>query len=228
MSKKKEVNTSDGFEVVEGALSKTEQYIEENRKSLTIIILAIAAVVGVYLGYQKFYLEPKEDSAKSDMFMAQKHFEQDSFALALEGDFEYLGFLNIIDDYGATKSANLAHAYAGICYLRLGQFEEAVEYLEKFDGNDRLFAPVALGATGDAYVELGELDKGVSYYEKASRYSENELTTPIYLFRAGLVYEEVGEFKKALDSYEKIAYQFPSSEEAKEIKKYIAAVKMKL
>lgn len=228
MSKKKEVNTNDGFEVVEGALSKTEQYIEENRKSLTIIILAIAAVVGVYLGYQKFYLEPKENSALSEMFMAQQYFEQDSFALALEGDFEYLGFLDIIDDYGATKSANLAQAYAGICYLRLGQFEEAVEYLEQFDGSDRLFTPVALGATGDAYVELGELIKGASYYEKAANYTNNELTTPLYLFRAGMVYEELGEYKKALDSYEKIAFQFPSSEEAKEIEKYITAVKMKL
>lgn len=227
MSKKK-VDTNDGFEAVEGALSKTEQYIEENRKSLTVIILAIAAVVGVYLGYQKFYLEPKEDSAKSEMFMAEKFFEQDSFALALDGDMEFSGFLQIIDEYGATKSANLAQAYAGMCYLRLGQYEEAIEYLEKFDGNDRLFAPVALGATGDAYVELGEYDKAISYYQKAAAYTENKLTSPIYLFKTGIVLEEMGKFDKALECYEKIAYQFPASDEAREIKKYIAAVKMKM
>lgn len=228
MSKKKEIDTKDGFESVEGALSRTEQYIEENRKSLTIIILAIAAVVGVYLGYQKYYLEPKENKAQSSMYIAEQYFEQDSFRLALEGDLEFDGFLTIIDDYGATKSANLAHAYAGICYLRMGDFENAVEYLEKFDGSDRLFAPVALGATGDAYVELGELAKGASYYEKAANYTVNELTTPIYLFRAGLVYEEMGEYKKALDAYEKIALQYPSSEEGNQIQKYISAVKMKL
>lgn len=228
MSKKKEIDTKDGFESVEGALSRTEQYIEENRKSLTIIILAIAAVVGVYLGYQKYYLEPKENKAQSSMYIAEQYFEQDSFRLALEGDLEFDGFLTIIDDYSATKSANLSHAYAGICYLRMGDFENAVEYLEKFDGNDRLFAPVALGATGDAYVELGELEKGASYYEKAANYTVNELTTPVYLFRAGLVYEEMGDYKKALDTYEKVALQYPASDEGKEIQKYISAVKMKL
>lgn len=228
MSNKKEVNNSDGFEAVEGALTKTEQYIEENRKSLTIIILAIAAVVSVYLGYQKFYLEPKEVKAQADMFGAERFFEQDSFLLALEGDGEYYGFLDIIDNYGATKSANLAHYYVGVSYLRLGQFEEAVDFLEQFDGNDRLVAPVALGATGDAYVEMGDYQKGVSFYEKAAGYTVNELTTPLYLLKAGKVYEELGEYKKAVESYEKIALEFPKSEESREIQKYISAAKMKL
>ncbi len=228
MSKNKEVVKEDGFEAVESALSKTEVYIEENRKSLTIIILAILAVVVIYLLYQRYYLKPKEDEAQANMYMAERYFQQDSFLLALEGDGQDLGLLDIIDDFGATRSANLARYYAGISCLRLGQFEEAIEHLEKFDGNDRLVAPIALGATGDAYVELGEYQKGVSYYEKAANYTKNELTTPIYLLKAGMVYEEMNEFKKALDSYEKIATNFPSSNEAKEIDKYITAVKMKL
>ena len=43
MSKKKATN-SDQFEQVENALSKTEHYIEENQKSLTIIVLAIIVI----------------------------------------------------------------------------------------------------------------------------------------------------------------------------------------
>jgi tetratricopeptide (TPR) repeat protein len=228
MSKNTNANSHDGFEAVEVALSKTEKYIEDNRKSLTIIIVAIAAVVGGYLGYKKFYLEPKEKEAQSEMFMAERYFEQDSFKLALEGDGQYPGFLDIIDDYGFTKSANLSNYYAGICYLRLGEFNDAIDNLEQFDGNDRLVAPVALGATGDAYVELGELKKGVKYYMKASKLNQNEMTSPIYLLKAGFVYEEIGEAQKAIDAYEIIKYKFPNSDEAKEIEKYIEAAKMKL
>jgi hypothetical protein len=122
MSKDKKEHS--GFETVEEALSKTELYIEQNRKSLTIIIIAIAAVVGIYFAYRNFYLVPKEDNAQADMFMAEFYFEQDSFLLAVEGDQTNAGFIDIIDDYGMTKTANLANYYAGICYLKLGQFEK--------------------------------------------------------------------------------------------------------
>jgi len=228
MSKNKKKQGQDGFENVEVALSKAEIYIEQNQKSLTIIILAIVAVVGLYMGYKRFYLEPKEKEAQSEMFIAEKYFEIDSFAIALEGDGQYLGFIDIIDEYGATKTANLANYYAGISYLRLGEYENAVEYLEDFDGNDRIVAAIALGATGDAYSELGEIKKAISYYEKASSYTENRLTTPAYLKKAGILYEELGQYKKAISTYKDIKKQFPDSEEAIDIQKYISGAELKL
>lgn len=227
MSKKSNAQ-HDGFEAVENALSRTEKYIEENRKSLTIIIIAILAVVGGFLGYRNFYLTPKESEAQSEMFMAEKYFEIDSFQLALEGDGQNLGLLDIIDDYAATKSANLAQYYAGISYLRLGEYEEAINYLEDFDASDRIISVVALGATGDAYVELGDFDKGLTYYEKAAGLNSNELLSPVYLFKAGLVQEKLGNYKKAVASYKKIKTDFPKSDEAREIDKYITAAELKM
>lgn len=228
MSKTKKQENHDSFEAVENALSKTEQYIEDNRKSLTIIILAIAVVVGGYLSYQRFYLAPQETEAQEQMFMAERYFEQDSLRLALNGDGTFYGMLEIIDEFGATKSANLAHYYTGICFLRLGEYEDAIEYLKQFDANDRLVSAVATGAIGDAYVELEEYSKGVSYYEKAASKNSNELTSAIYLKKAGIVYEELGENKKALEAYQKIKQDYPNSEEGKEIDKYIAGAKLKL
>lgn len=228
MSKIKNQENQDSFEAVENALSKTEQYIEDNRKSLTIIILAIALVVGGYLSYQRFYLAPQEIESQEQMFMAERYFEQDSLRLALDGDGTFYGMLDIIDEFGATKSANLAYYYAGISYLRLGEFEDAIEYLKQFDSNDRLVSTVATGAIGDAYVELEEYAKGVSYYEKAASQNSNELTSAIYLKKAGVVYEELGDYKKALVAYEKIKQDYPNSEEGKEIEKYIAGAKLKL
>ena len=228
MSKDKKHEGQDNFEAVENALSKTEQYIEDNRKSLTIIILVIALVVGAYLSYQRFYLAPQEIEAQAEMFMAERYFEQDSLFLALEGDGTFYGMLDIIDEFGATKSANLAHYYTGISYLRLGQFEEAIEYLKQFDANDRLVSTVALGAIGDAYVELEEYNKGVAYYEKAIAKNSNELTSAIYLKKAGYVYEEIGNYKKAVAAYETIKKDYPKSDEAREIDKYISAAKLKL
>jgi tetratricopeptide (TPR) repeat protein len=227
MAKKKKT-TDHGLENVENVLSKTEKYIEENQKSLTIIVIVIAAIIAGYLGYKKLFLEPTELEAQAEMYVAEKYFEADSFRLALEGDGSYLGFIDIIDEYGITKCANLAKYYAGICYLNLGEYEEAIENLKKFDSDDVLIASVAMGAIGDAYVELGQLEKGLEFYLKAAERKKNDFTSAVYLKKAGLIYEEMGDFKKALEVYEKIESQFPKSEESRDIEKYITSVKIKM
>ncbi len=227
MSKKKET-TEAGFQTVENALSRTEQYIEENQRSLTIIVLAIVVVVGGYLGYKKLYLEPNNEEAIAAMFYAQHYFEQDSFRLALEGDGANYGFLDIIDEYGMTKSGNLAQLYTGICYYKLGQYEDAIDYLKKYDSNDILYSTMALGAIGDSYVELEDLETAVSFYVKAAQRKKNEVTTPIYAKKAGLAYEELKEYKKALECYEIIRKEYPQSEEGRDIERYITAVRMKI
>jgi len=228
MSKKNLEEHSTGFETVEHALSKTEQYIEENKKSLTIIVVAIVVVVGGYLLYRKVLLAPKETEAQSQIFRAEQYFEQDSFRLALEGDGDALGFIDVIDEYGITKTANLAHYYAGISYLRLGEYEDAVEHLKQFDSNDKLVSVIALGVLGDAYVEMGDYDKAITFFEKAAYKNKNEFTSAIYLKKAGLAYEAIEDYSKAITVYERIQKKYPRSDEARDIEKFIQAAKMKI
>ncbi len=210
---------------VENALTRTEQYIEENQKSLMIIVAAIIVIVGGYLGYQRFLVTPQEKEASAQMFMAERYFEQDSFRLALNGDGMNYGFLDIIDEYGITKSANLASYYAGISYLNLGEYEEAIDYLKDFDSSDEMVGPVSIGAMGDAHVELGEYDKALNMYKKAASKASNEFLSPIYLMKAGILYEEIGEYDKALEVYQEIEKEYKESREGRQIEKYIARVK---
>ena len=223
---KKKVSNQDQFESVENALSKTEHYIEENQKSLTIIILAIVIIIGGYLGYKRFVVAPQETEALSQMWMAEQYFASDSFNLALNGDGNYLGFLNIIDDYSITKSANLSYYYSGICYLHLGQFENAIEYLKKFESDDKMVAPIAYGAIGDAYLELNNLNDALIFYKKAANDFINDFTTPIYLLKVGFVYEQLGEYDEALKAYKRIESEFPNSTEGRQIEKYIAQTEL--
>ncbi|HYX09078.1 MAG TPA: tetratricopeptide repeat protein [Bacteroidales bacterium] len=226
MSKKKKEDAPELVEGVENALSRTEQYIEENQKSLTIIVAAIIIIVGGYLGYKRFIVTPKEAEAQSQMFMAEKYFEMDSLNLALNGDGNYLGFLDIIDDYGITSAANLANYYAGISYLHLGQYQQAIDYLKDFDANDEMIGPIAYGAIGDAYVELGDLEQGVTFYEKAANKGGNEFVTPIYLMKAGEVYENLEKYQKALEAYQRIEKDYKQTSEGRQIEKYITRVKL--
>ena len=228
MAKNKKSAAEEPIEGVENLLGKTEHYIEENQKSLTIIVAVIVVVVLGYLGYRNLYVAPMEKEARSQMYMAESYFEQDSFYLALYGDGNFFGFLDIIDEYGVTKSANLAHYYAGISFLRMNEYSNAIENLTRFDSRDRLLSAVALGAIGDAYVEMEEPETGVTFYTKAAKRRANNFTSPYFWMKAGIIYEELGKFNRALEAYETIKSDYPETTEGRDIEKYIARVQTKL
>lgn len=201
---------------------KVEHFYQNNQKNIITALVVIAVLVLGYIGYKKLYIEPKEKEAQKEVFMAQKYFEIDSFDLALKGNGTFKGFTDIASEYSGTKVGNLAHYYAGICHLRKGEFQDAVDQLEDFSTNNQLIAPLAEGAIGDAYVELGDLDKGVKHYIKAAKMNSNKLTSPIFFKKAGLVYEDQKSYGDAVDAYTAIKNSYPDAQEAQDIDKYIA------
>ncbi|HIE73562.1 MAG TPA: tetratricopeptide repeat protein [Flavobacteriales bacterium] len=214
--------TDKQFAQIEETLTKTEQYIEDNQKSLTVIVGAIVAIVAIYFGFTNFYLEPLEQEAHADMYMAEIYFEKDSFNLALNGDGQYLGFLDIADEYGLTNAGNLANYYAGLCYLHTAQFEDAIEYLSDFSSDDIILSTLALGCIGDAYLELEDNSSALKYYEKAADNASNDFTTPRYLMKQAIVLEMDEEYEDALEMYNQIKEDYSKSQIAQDIDKYIA------
>eukprot|EP01029_Cantina_marsupialis_P005459 TRINITY_DN159520_c0_g2_i1.p1 TRINITY_DN159520_c0_g2~~TRINITY_DN159520_c0_g2_i1.p1 ORF type:complete len:258 (-),score=43.53 TRINITY_DN159520_c0_g2_i1:1194-1886(-) len=226
MSKNKNNQVSeDNFENLEEALSRTEQYIEKNQKKLTSIAFVVIVVAVAIFAYQKYYRTPLEEKAQNQLFQAQRYFEQDSFKLALNGDENYPGFVEITEEFGSTTAGNLSQYYAGISYLRIGEYQNAIDFLESFSSDDFILSALAKAAIGDAYMELGKNDKAASNYMSASSINTNVFTTPIYLQKAGLAYEMMGEYNKALSAYEKIEKDFAKSAEARDIEKYITRAK---
>jgi len=223
MAKKEE--NSQGLKNVEETLTRTEQFLETNYKSLLMVLGVLVALVGLfYLG--KIYLGKRDTEAKPQMHQAERWLEMDSLKLALNGDGNYLGFIDIADTYKMTKSGNLAKYGAGICYLHLGQYEDAIDYLSKYSIKDKVIGSVATGATGDAYVELGDLDKGIAKYIEAADMAKNSFNTPIFLMKAGQIYELQQKYDEALKLYERIRNEYPESTEGTTIDKYIARVKL--
>ena len=215
--------TAEVFETLDTTANKTEEWVVKYQNIIFGFIGIIALGVLGYLGYQNFILEPKEQEAVSELNQAQYYFElavnsieSDSlYRRALNGGEGKYGFLDIIENYQGTPAAKLATYSAGMSYLNLKEYDNAILYLDRFNASDVLLSALAKGAIGDAYAQLGSPDKAYDYYLQAAEVSENMYSTPKYLYKAALLGAENGKIKQAISFLERIENDYPKSEEAR-------------
>jgi TolA-binding protein len=219
MSKQHKSQT-DPEQSVERTLSTAEQFMEKNKNSLLYIVGALVLIVGGYFVYAKLYKEPLQEEALGQMFVAEQYFRADSFALALNGDGNAYGFMEIKQQY-AGNAGKIVDFYIGVCQLHLNQYAEAIESLKNYSGNDELVAARALCCIGDAYWAQGDLQSAHDYFLKAANYRDNDYT-PQYLLKVAFVCEESGNTAEALNVYERIKTEYSQTTEGREVDKYIA------
>ena len=212
---------------VEDALTQSEAFLIKYKNAIIGGVVAVIIIVAGFIMYKNLYAEPREEKAQAALFKGQEYFEQDAFEQALNGDsIGYTGFLKVADDYSGTKAANLAKAYAGICYAQLGKYEEAVKMLDSFNGKDQMVAPAILGAAGNCYAQLGQLDKAASTLLSAADKADNNTLSPIFLIQAGEILVKQGKYGDAVNAYTKIKDKYFQSYQAMDIDKYIEQAKL--
>ncbi len=215
-------------------LQGIQLFYEMNKKMITYVGGGLVVLIGAFVFYKFSYLPDKEKEAANEIFWAQNYFERDSFNIALKGGYTIMapegqkvmmGFEAVADEFSMTRTGSLANYCAGICLLRTGKYEAAIERLQQYSGEDALITPISIGAIGDCYMELNKTDDAIKFYLKAAEKGSNSFTTPIYLKKAGLAYEIKSNFGEALNIYERIKKEYGKSAEGKEIETDIAKVK---
>lgn len=213
------------------AMTKTELFFEENGKKITIAIIALFVVAAALFGYKSLVMDPTEDRAAETMYPAQVLFESPmpDYRVALEGDAATVGFLDVIKNYGSTTSGNLANHYAGICYLKLGDFDNALKYLKAYKAGKGAPAEIVqaqnIALQGDVAVETGNYSSAVELFKQAANVSENPLTSPMYLRKAGMAAQVAGDVAGAVTLYESVISLYPTSVEAKTAEKHLGTIK---
>ena len=207
-------------EVLQEKVMGFETWLEKHPKTIFGIVAVLLLGVAGYFGFN-YYKSSQDAEAQREMFQAVYYFEADSLKLALNGDGNNLGFIDIIDEYKFSNAANLAHFYAGVCYMKQGNYDAAVLYLQDYSSSDLLVQPRAYSLIGDANMELGKFEDAVTYYNKAANYEPNKFYTPTYLMKAAVAYEKLNQNDKAKETYDKIITEFWDSAE------YQNAVKLK-
>ena len=212
---------------VEDALTKSEAFLIKNKKAIIGGVVAVIIIVAGFIMYKHLYAEPREEKAQAALFKGQELFEQDQYEKALNGDsIGFVGFLKVADQFSGTKAANLAKAYAGICYAHLNKYDEAIKYLNEFDGADQMVGPAMLAAAGNCYAQLDQLDKAVSSLLKAADKADSNTLSPIYLLQAGEILVKQGKYDDAVKAYTQIKDKYFQSYQAMDIDKYIEQAKL--
>ncbi|NLX65859.1 MAG: tetratricopeptide repeat protein [Bacteroidales bacterium] len=220
--KTKESKAQKNFENIGEALTTSEQFLENNQKAIVTGLLIVIALVGAFLAYHYLHKTPRIEKAQADLFRGERYFQNGEDSLALFGNGnDYIGFESIITRYKGTKTADLACAYAGISYSRIGNNEKALDYLKKFKGGDLLITPSVTGAIGDIYMNMGEADQAITNYLKAAKEADNEMLTPLYLKKAGEVYLSKADYDKAIEIFTQIKETYLNAPESREADKFI-------
>ncbi|MFN8342696.1 MAG: tetratricopeptide repeat protein [Cyclobacteriaceae bacterium] len=228
MAKKEESKDAlENVEVLQEKFISIEHWIETNPKIVFGILGALVLVVGGYFGYG-YYKDSQNAQAQKEMFQAIRYFEKyietdnDSLNLALKGDGNNLGLVDIVNDYSITDAANLANFYAGVIYMKQGNYELARLYLEDFSSSDLLVQARAYSLIGDANMEQKKYDEAARYYSKAADYKPNKFFSPIYLMKLALAYEKLEQSDKAIKTYQRVIDEYFDSSEVQNAKRYKA------
>ncbi|MCE3281973.1 MAG: hypothetical protein K0Q66_710 [Chitinophagaceae bacterium] len=204
------------------AVNSLDAFWKKNQKIITYVAIGAIVIIGGWYAYQQYVVKPKEQKAQDAIFSAQNYFGIDSFQLALNGRGTERGFLYVIKNYGGTKTGELARYYAGISYLKLQDFDNAIKYLKDYDTDSKMIQMLAWGGLADAYSEKNNRSKAIELYKKAGRhFPEEEARSSEYLFRAALLLEIENKPNDAVELYTELKEKFPRTEKGSQADRYI-------
>ena len=213
-------------EQVTTAVSGVEEFFKKNQKWIEWALIALLVVIFGIFAVNRWVVAPARAEAQGQMFQAERLFDEGNFEAALNGDGNNLGFNDIISNYGK-KAGKSVYLYAGLCNLNLGNNEEAIAQLKKYNVKDNVMMGRAYCTIGDAYSNLKDYANALSFYKKAAALDEQNPFNANYLLKAALVCEETGDTDAALKLYKEIETKYPQTLEGVDVQKYISRIENK-
>ena len=211
----KKTNQEETIVNVDELYSKSEQFVDKNRKQLTLGLGGAAALILIVIGYSSLVVAPKNTAAEEAAFMAEHYFAKDSADLAMLGDGLNAGLEEILSDHSGTPAAARAAFELGIMHRDAARFDEAVDAFNQAGFSDDVFGPLTDANIGDCLVELGDLEGAEGHFASAASRAASGLAakalSPMCSYKRALVLIELGNEDKARGVLEDLAEDFPNS-----------------
>ena len=209
--------------------NKAVSVFNENKTTILAIVIGVVVVIASLIGYN-VYSQNQEQEAQNLLATAEGYYSEGDYDKALNGDdFELTyGFVSIANDYSGTEAGNLAIYYASVSSFKLGNIEDALDYISRYDAPDGILGVGAISFHAKLYLANGSLEKAAETFVKAANWDVNDTTTPFNLYKAAETFYELENMDKASELVDQILNDYPGSEEATSTQKLqgmIAAAK---
>ena len=205
------------------AIAKAQDFWTRYQKQITVVLAVVVLAVGGWYAYKNFIVKPNTEKAVDAMYKAEEYYRMDSLQKALNGDGINWGFVRVIKEYGGTDAGNLARLYAGDCYLRTGDFNNAVKQLKEYSTSDEMYQARAYKLLADAYSELGKNEEAIANYKKAANHFTADINNSAeYLYMAASLAEKTGKNNEAIELLKEIKDKYPGTNGANEADKSLA------
>ena len=202
-------------------------FYDENKNLVIGGLIAFLALIVLVIGYF-VYQHQQQQEAEEHLARIISVYERGDYEQALQGTGDRLGLIDISEQYGRTRSGNLATYYAADSYYRLDQYEEALEFFSRYSKDRDLLGASAIAAEASIFEDQDDFEEAGDRYRRAATFYESEATSPGYLLQSGRAYEAAGLYDRALDSYQMIRDDFPGTPEYEEVEEHIARAEARL
>jgi hypothetical protein len=201
------------------------------KNSFWFSTIFLIIIVSAYIFLKKFFFLPSEEEAMKEFNYAQQYLYQGNIDKALNRKnvkINYLGFSGIASKYPFTKAGNISKFYAGICYYKLGEYEESIKIMKSFSAKDEILCSIKYGIIGDAFTQMKNKKEALKNYVIAANVRENEITTPLYYYKAALLNFYMKKYEDSKYFLKKIEIKYPFFLYKKNVEKYLMFVENKL
>lgn len=191
------------------SIEAIEAAAEKSAKTRKLIAICGGGLAVVIIGILVYVFAIKQPGIAKSQQAAN---EADLLALSLGNDADstvVAAYQEVADQYGYSGGSRAAYMAASGLY-RQGKYEEALTYINKFDGDDNAVAALAEGLKGDCYVNLDRLDDAVKAFDKAIKKADgNDFLTPYFMSKKATVLAAQGNNAEAAKLYEEIETGYP-------------------
>lgn len=222
----KKYATEEAFESLEQTAQQSEHFIEKNAKPLGIIFGVLIFLAVAYFAYLKFIKEPKNLDAQKEIVTADQMFDNDSLQLALNGSpGAYMGYNQIIDEYGGSDVGNIAKYKAAVALYKEGNYQEALDRINSFSTDEKAMEAMKYGVKGDALVQLGQKEEGLDAYEEAINASDLQVLQQVYTKKAAVLAMDIQAYERGLKTVEAYLKNNPDGDANGEVAKFAEMLK---
>ncbi len=205
---------------------KAREFVEKNRKILGYILTGIIIIVAGVIIYRN-NVKAENERAEALFSKIISYYDNGDYKTAVDGipQRNIQGLKYIVENYGGTNAGEIATYYLASAYFMLGDYDNALKYFKKYDGNDKLLFSASLAGIASVYEMRGKYKEAGEYFEKAAQRFRENILVPEYLYNAARNYKLAGERERALRLYERIKKDYPNFAKIRDVEIYIASLK---